>query len=282
MFLRQYYSHKSVGIAAYAKSLFNASKQFRSVKSNVSVYHFANSSRFCLLKLVFSTGVKVTIVHDVYPRTKPFRWLAYVFCSLIAIFSTKVIVHSNFAKVSFLRFSIVSPRKIQVLQIPYDAVDLSLKRDLKKVLVLGGITRNRGQHTYLPALEELLQNGYKVHVIGFMLDDEFKTNARRLGINVRGYLPDDKLIYEIATSRVALVLRQSSVGESSGMVALCHSVKTPVLVSNIGSLKEQVLLPNRIPLNSKSFLSLVKQSKCRPAPAHQWSVFVEVILREFK
>jgi glycosyltransferase involved in cell wall biosynthesis len=224
--------------------------------------HLSNSSRSLLLPLARRRGCLVTL-HDVVPRnTRVHKGLSPVVLRVLR--RHRVVVHSRHAVHLLRENGFDEPVGIVPLRLPVEpppeGVRLAERARLLRgrggnLLVAAGLLRAaKGVDELIHVAGTLPDSGFVL--LGTIADSATANAFRRAPDNVTLVEnPDDPTFsLVLAAADAVLLLRRSSVGETSGPLVMAHAVGTPVALLDSGSAPEyavpkDLLLPVDAPLS---------------------------------
>ena len=214
-------------------------------------------------KLLKKRAQVVRIIHDSQPHPgenfPPNFWIR-----LLTKDCSRIVTLSNYVASQLIVHHGVDPQKILVCRFPIPNVEnKQSKKDSssKKILLIGRGKKYQGQHLLEEAWDLLDKTGKELVIAG----EGFKPNTKHPDIIYKNWwMTREEMIGEISSSD--LVVFPYTEASQSGTIPLCIALNSPVLVSNLGGLSEQIvdgedgfvfenLSPNGLALAIKNALS---------------------------
>lgn len=185
------------------------------------------------------SGVQVVrIIHDANPhpgeKFPPNFWI-----KLLTKDCSRIVTLSNYVARQLITSHRVDPTKIMVCSFPTPKIDNNQVKKAsspKKILLIGRGKKYQGQKM-LEEAWDLIDKTDKILVIA---GEGFKANPKHPDIIYKNWwMTREEMIGEISSSD--LVVFPYTEASQSGTIPLCIALDTPVLVSNLGGLSEQIM-----------------------------------------
>jgi len=214
-------------------------------------------------KLLRKGAQVVRIIHDSQPHPGE-KFPPNFLIRLLTKDCSRIVTLSNYVANQLIAHHGVNPQKILVCRFPIPNVEnKQSKKDSssKKILLIGRGKKYQGQHLLEEAWDLLEKTGKELVIAG----EGFKPNTKHPDIIYKNWwMTREEMIGEISSSD--LVVFPYTEASQSGTIPLCIALNSPVLVSNLGGLSEQIvdgedgfvfenLSPNGLALGIKNALS---------------------------